>query len=153
MSELLLQRWPPGHELKPHTVIDHGEPAGGERAAPAIDPRDMLAFGGWSMGEPCLDGQFCGGFAEVPLSQRVEKIANEDDALALPASKILFDEMIDPRSIASRTSAPKPLPPSTDSLARSWRSSQVAPGAETCASTPRTDRVASDRRLRPPASS
>jgi hypothetical protein len=33
--ELLLQRRPPGHELKPHPIIDDGEPAGGERNAPA----------------------------------------------------------------------------------------------------------------------
>ena len=42
---------------------------------------------------------------------------------------------------------------SADCLASSWRSIQVAPGDETCASIVRSDRVASDRRLRPPASS
>ena len=52
--ELLLQRRPPGHELKPHPIVDHGEPAGGERNALAIDARDMLAFGGWAMGKPGL---------------------------------------------------------------------------------------------------
>jgi hypothetical protein len=45
VAELLLQGRPPRQELKPHHVIDHGEPARGERDTPAIDPRDMLAFG------------------------------------------------------------------------------------------------------------
>ena len=52
--ELLLQRRPPGDELKPHPIVDHGEPAGGERDALAIDAGDMLAFGGWAMGKPGL---------------------------------------------------------------------------------------------------
>ena len=49
-AELLLPRSPPGNELKPHAVIDHGEPAGGERDALAIDAGDMLAFGGLPRG-------------------------------------------------------------------------------------------------------
>jgi hypothetical protein len=54
LSKLLLQRWPPGHELKPHPVIDHGETAGRECDAPPVYARDMLTFGRWAMGEPSL---------------------------------------------------------------------------------------------------
>jgi hypothetical protein len=44
---LLLQRRAPGRELKPHSVINDGEPAGSECDALAIDTRDMLAFCAW----------------------------------------------------------------------------------------------------------
>ena len=90
---------------------------------------------------------------EFASAQRVEKIASENNPLTLPPGQILFDEMIDPAIHRLADSAPKPPLLSADSLARSWRSIQVAPGAETCASIARSDRVASDRRLRPPASS
>ena len=33
---------------------------------------------------------------ELASAQRLEKIAGEDDPLALPSGQILFDEMIDP---------------------------------------------------------
>ena len=96
VPELLLQRRPPGHELKPHPIIDHGEPARRERDALAIDARDVLAFGGWAMGEPGLGRQSGGGLIELAPAQRVEKVASEDDPLALPPGQILLDEMIDP---------------------------------------------------------
>ena len=58
LSELLLQRRPPRHELEAETIIDHGEPTRGERDALAIDAGDVLAFGGRAMREASLGGQF-----------------------------------------------------------------------------------------------
>jgi hypothetical protein len=54
LAKVAVQRWPPGNELESHPVVEHREPAGGEDDAPAIDPRDMLAFGGRMMRETCL---------------------------------------------------------------------------------------------------
>jgi len=51
VAESLLKRWPPGHELKPHPIIDHGEPARSERDALAIDAGNVLALGGRAMGK------------------------------------------------------------------------------------------------------
>jgi hypothetical protein len=61
----------------------------------AIDARDVLAFGGWVVGEPRVGGQFGGSLIEFAPTQRIDKVASEDDPLALPSSQILFDEMID----------------------------------------------------------
>jgi hypothetical protein len=54
LAESLLERRPPGNELESEAILEHREPAGGEDDAPAIDPRDMLAFGGRMMRETCL---------------------------------------------------------------------------------------------------
>ena len=43
LAESLLERRPPGNELKSHAVVEHREPTGSEDDGPAIDPRDMLA--------------------------------------------------------------------------------------------------------------
>src|SRR5271163_1399944 len=53
-AELLFQRWPPGHELKPHAIVDHGEAAGRERDPPAVDTRDVLTLAGRVITEPRL---------------------------------------------------------------------------------------------------
>ena len=37
LPKLLLERWPPRHELKPDAIVDHGEAAGCQRDALAID--------------------------------------------------------------------------------------------------------------------
>jgi hypothetical protein len=54
LSELLLERRTPRHELEPDRVIDHGEAAGRERDPLAVDARDMLALGGRAISEPGL---------------------------------------------------------------------------------------------------
>jgi hypothetical protein len=133
------------------TIVDHSEPPGRERDALAIDARDVLAFGGKAIGEPRV-GQSGSGTVDLTAAQSFDEITREGDALALSTGQVTVDEMIIRRAIASRTSAPKPPLLSADSLASSRRSIQVAPGAATCVSTVRSDRVASDRRLRPPAS-
>ena len=53
-AELLFQRRPPGHELEPHAIVDHGEAAGRKRDSLAIDARDLLALSRWPIGEPSL---------------------------------------------------------------------------------------------------
>jgi hypothetical protein len=53
-AELLFQSRPPGHELEPHPVVNHGEAAGRECDPLAVDARDMLALGGRVMSEPRL---------------------------------------------------------------------------------------------------
>ena len=44
LTKPVLERGPPRDELKPHSVIDHRESAGGQRDALAIDAGDVLAF-------------------------------------------------------------------------------------------------------------
>ena len=83
-SELPLQRRPPRHELESETIVDHGEPTRRERDALAIDAGNVLAFGGGAMREAGFGREFCGGLVQLPPPQRVEQIAREDDALALP---------------------------------------------------------------------
>ena len=56
LLESVLERRPPGNELESESVLDHREPAGGESDALAIDPCDVLAFGGRMMRESCLSG-------------------------------------------------------------------------------------------------
>ena len=51
-AELLFEAWRPGHELEAEAVIDHGEPAGGEREALAIGASDILAGRGLIEGLP-----------------------------------------------------------------------------------------------------
>ena len=53
-AELLFQRLPPGHELEPHAIVDHGEAAGRECDPLAVDTRDVLAPGGRAIMEPRL---------------------------------------------------------------------------------------------------
>ena len=52
LTQTLLQRRAPGHELKPHSVFDHREPAGGQGDPLAADAGDVLAFGGRAMSGP-----------------------------------------------------------------------------------------------------
>ena len=95
-AELLLQRRPPGHELKAEPVVDHGEPAGSERDALAIDAGDVFAFGRRAMGEAGFGARLAAASSKLPPAQGVEKIARENDALALPPRQTFLDEMIDP---------------------------------------------------------
>ena len=41
-AELLFQGRPPGHELKPHAIIDHGEATGRERDPLPVDARVLV---------------------------------------------------------------------------------------------------------------
>ena len=95
LAELLLQRRPPGHELEAQPIVDHGEAAGGQRHALAIDAGDMLALGGRAMSEPGLGRELGGGLVEFAPAQGVEEIAREDDPLALPPRQAFLDQMID----------------------------------------------------------
>ena len=54
LTKPVLERGPPRDELKPHSVIDHSEPAGGQGDSLAIDAGDELAFAGRPVGKPSL---------------------------------------------------------------------------------------------------
>jgi hypothetical protein len=56
LTELLFQRRPPGHELKPHAIVERGDTAGRESDALAVDARDVFALSRWlsSIGEASL---------------------------------------------------------------------------------------------------
>ena len=47
------------------------------------------------MGEPRVGRQFGNGLVELAPAERIEKVASEDDPLALPTGQILFDEVFD----------------------------------------------------------
>ena len=96
-AEFLLQRGPPWHELEAEPIIDHGEPAGGERHPLPIDARDALAFGRGLIGEPRLRRELSRGVLQLPPAQGGEQIAGEDDALPLPMREAFLGEMIDTR--------------------------------------------------------
>jgi hypothetical protein len=53
-AKLLLQRRAPRYKLESHPVIDHGEPAGRQGDALAVDAGDVLPLGGRTMGEPSV---------------------------------------------------------------------------------------------------
>lgn len=84
VTEFLLQRRPPRHELEPHPIIDHGEPAGGEGDALAVDAGHVLAFSGGAMCKSRLRREHCGDIVQFAPAQRVEEVPREPDALALP---------------------------------------------------------------------
>ena len=95
-SKLLLQRRSPGDELEAESIVDHCKAAGCKCDALPVDARDMLAFGGWAMSKPCFCRQFGGCIMELALAQSIDKIADEDDPLALPPGQASLDKMIDP---------------------------------------------------------
>jgi hypothetical protein len=81
------------------------------------------------------------------------KIPSEDDPLAVPPSQALFDDVIDPGLLRFTDVRAEAAAAECGLFGEKRRSIQVAPSAETCASTVRCDREASDKRLRPTASS
>ena len=60
LAELALEPARPGHEPEAETVIEHGEAAGGERQALAIDARDMLPSRGLDVREPGFGRELLG---------------------------------------------------------------------------------------------
>lgn len=153
LTQPLLKRRPPWHQLETHPIVDHGEPPRRECDAPAIDARDVLAFRRWATGEPRVGRQFRGDLIELAPAKRTDEIASEDDPLALPSSHILFDEMIDPlvhRFADFGTEA------AAGERGHLGEKLTVDPGGarrRDLRLDREVDRVASDRRLLPPASS
>ena len=153
-AKLLFQRWPPRHELKAEPIVDHCKPARTQREPLTIDTDDMFAFGRRAVGKSGLLGKLCRCGAQIPVPQRTSrsraKMTRCPCRRARPSPAKMFDATI--HGLANfRTeavSAQRRFP-----CARSWRSIHVAPGAVTCASMVRSDRVASDDRLRPLPSS
>ena len=72
-SKLLLQRRSPGHELEAESIVDHCIAAGRKCDALAVDPRHVLAFGGWAMRKPSFGRQFGGGSIEFALAQSIDE--------------------------------------------------------------------------------
>jgi hypothetical protein len=89
-----LERRLPWHELERQTVVDHGEASGRQRDTPPIDAGDVFAFGGWLMHQARLPSQSFRCFIQLALSQGIEQIAGEEDALTLAPRQPLFREVI-----------------------------------------------------------
>ena len=95
LSQLPLQRWPPWDQGAAEPVVDHREPPRGEAQAFAISSGDVLGFSKRPIGKAGVSHDLGGCRVDFTPAQRVEKIAGEDDPVALPANKSLAGEMID----------------------------------------------------------
>jgi hypothetical protein len=76
-AEVLLQRGPPGHQLEPESVVDHGKPARCQHHPLTKRPGDIFAFGGWAVGEARLVPKLCRGGIELSAPQRVDEVLRD----------------------------------------------------------------------------
>ena len=72
-AELLLKRRRPRDELEAQAVVDHGEPAGGERQAPTIGSGNLLARGGLEIWQAGLGRQPGSNRAELAASRALRQ--------------------------------------------------------------------------------
>jgi len=95
LTEPLLQRLPPRHELKAQTIVDDGETTRCQREPMAIDAGDVLAFCRWPMRKANFSREFRESLVQLPPTQGIEQITCEDDSWAPPPRQSLLDEVTD----------------------------------------------------------
>ncbi len=81
-------------ESKP--IIDHGEPAGSQRDALAVDPGYVFALAGRRMSKAGFGGKAAGGSLQFTLTQRVDETGGIENAVALATCESLRDKMVSP---------------------------------------------------------
>lgn len=92
---MLIQRGPPGHQLKTQAIIDHGEPARTQGEPLAVDAGDMLAFRRRSIAQPVILTDLSDRVIKLPAPQRLQQVTREDHTLSLPARQAFVGQIVD----------------------------------------------------------
>jgi hypothetical protein len=82
---------------KAQAVVDHGEPAGGQREALAIGAGDRLTASSQHVEHPPLGRHPGAGGVELMASQCGKEVALQNDARPLTVGEIFRCEMFGPR--------------------------------------------------------
>ncbi|CDX39672.1 conserved hypothetical protein [Mesorhizobium plurifarium] len=93
LAEMAFERWRPGNELEAEAVVDHGETTGGERQALAIRAGNMVAAGGTVEDLSAVGRVLVADHLQLATAQRIEQVAGELDAIALPLCEPLIDKI------------------------------------------------------------
>ena len=93
-AELFFERWRPGDQLEPEPVVDHGEPAKGEREALPVGASDIFAGRGSAERAAGLGGELLANCLHLTAAQRIDQVAREGHAAALPLGETLFNQML-----------------------------------------------------------
>src|SRR3954447_21575199 len=91
LAEPLLELARPRHELEAQTVFNHGEASRGERQTLAIRTSHMFPGGRLHVRQADVGRDFCRHLVQFTSAQRVQKVALQDDVLAVPARQTFLN--------------------------------------------------------------
>ena len=94
-AKFAFERWRPRDELKAETVVDHREPARGQRQPPAIDAGDVFARRRRTISEASFAREAFGDGTDLASAKRIDQVASEVDPASIVADQALSGEVVD----------------------------------------------------------
>lgn len=94
LADLLLQRWVPGHEAEPQSVVDHGEAPAGKLGRADQRTGDVVAGLGGLPCAPALGGQRLADTVDLAALQHCDRLARNTDIAILRRGVAHIDEVL-----------------------------------------------------------